>query len=344
MVDPVTLGVIGGSAVAGGIANYMSSQDAAKATKKQLARMEAIANAIQDPKFDTRLLSLDDYELAAKYIPELASYIEEQAPQLAEASSPDAMAGRAAQMAALDRYRNLGATGEDVQSKLLNAQALKAAQIQNQGQQGAIQQNFAQRGIGGSGMEYVQALMAQQGAGQQASNAAQNSAMQAYNTRLNALREGAELGGQIRGEDVDLSTKNAAAMNDYNQRMAASRNQYAQGNADIRNRAQAQNIAAQQAVMNANTAQKNQYRQDRQTMLNNLENQKFNAAAQKAGLRMGVAGQGLQNIQNNAASNANMINSLSGAAIMGAGAYGEGQERDLDRQNRLQVAALTGKG
>lgn len=313
--------IIGGSAVVGGIANYMASKEAQKLAKNQIARLEAIAGSIEQPNFDARMLSLEDYELAAKYIPELAAYIEEQRPEIVRAASPGAIAGRQAQMESLDRYRGLAQTGEDMQSRILNSQALKAAQIQNQGQQEAVKQNFAQRGMGGSTMEYVQALMAQQSAGQNANNAAQNAAMQAYNTRLDAVRNSANLGGQIRGEDVAMESKNADIINNYNQRMAAAKNQHGRYIADTRNSAQQQNIAAQQAIMNANTSQKNQYKQDYQTMLNNIQNQKYNAQLGKANVQIGVGAQNLQNIQQNAQGNRDLINSLVSGATKGASTY-----------------------
>lgn len=244
--------------------------------EKGRGRIEDMITAMRSPDFDFSKITPEDYVVLQQYYPQIANYVEEVAPQQIKAMSEGAVTGRQAQMEALDRYRQLGRTGDDVESRIMRQRALDEAASQNRAQQGAIQESFARRGMGGSGNELVSALLTQQGAAQRGSSNAQQAALDSYQRRLDALRSGSQLGSQIRGEDVDLEGRNVGILNDYNQRFAANRNKYNQYAADLANKGQMYNIEQNQSAADRNVEGRNKASSDYQNRYNDLQQQSFN--------------------------------------------------------------------
>lgn len=271
--------------IASGIMQAKNSAAARSANAKERAHMQDLIDKLQSPDFDTSLITPEEYAVVEKYVPQVADYVAELAPQTVKAASEGAVAGREAQMAALDRLRNLGQSGEDTQSRLLTDQALQGAAAQRAGQSALISQQAQRRGMGGSGMELVSQLMNQQNGNQLAQNAAQNAAMQSYNTKLQALRDSANLGGNIRNQDVDMEAKNAGIINDYNQRAAASRQTYNNNSANTLNDAQLKNINASQSVADKNVAGMNQAVLNQRNDQNKYDQVGYGNQADKLGIQ-----------------------------------------------------------
>lgn len=322
--------IMAAAAAAGGIANYLGSEDAKKANKADIARMQALIDNLKNPNFDMSKLTPKDYEIGSKYVPELAKFIEEKAPTLVRGASADALQGRQAQLDSLAKFRNLSATGEDTQSQILREKALNDTARVNAAEQGAIKDKAEQRGQGGSTLEYVQSLMGQQGAGVRGSQAAQQAALDAYNTKIQATRDAATLGGNIRQSDVAMETGNANTINAWNNRMASSYNDYLQNIAATRNKAQEFNINRENTVSDKNTAQTNSSNQSYQDKMNELRQQQYQNDTGKVQMQMGVLGKNMQNTQNDYTNKAKAIGDITGAAEKGLAAYGSyvGPETD----------------
>ncbi len=268
----------------GVIGSAINQEITRREVKKERKKLDDLLNKIKLPDFDFSKIMPEDYKVLEKYEPEIADFVVEKNPQLILASK-DADFGRDAQLEALGKYRNLSKTGEDAQSRLLTDSALRDASIQDQGQRASIQDDMARRGMSGSGLDLASQLMAQQGSSQRGTLAAQQAALSAYNTRLDALRNSADLGGQVRAEDLDLAAKNAAISNDYNQRYATNQNAYNQYASGTKNDAQLKNIAAAQAAADQNTGQRNDANKSYQDMVNSLKQQQFGNQMSKTGLQ-----------------------------------------------------------
>lgn len=339
MVLPLV--VMGGVMAASAAMQWMNSDAARKATAEERQRMQDVIDKIKDPSFDKSRIQPEEYQVLEKYVPQAASYVQEVAPTVVKAASEGAVAGRAAQMGALQKFRNLGETGEDTQSRILQAQALRDAQIQNQGQQGAIQQNMQARGLGGSGMEFVSKLLAQQGANQSANQSSMNAANSAYQNRLQAMRDAAGLGGQIRNEDVSQEEKNANIINSYNQRMAGGQNAYNQYVAGLGNQAQMHNQQLAQQTANMNVGQRNDYNQNYQKYMNSLAQNQFNNQTQRANMQAGQSAGIVGDIRGNAQ---DKNNAIAGVA-QGAGAmYGYSTTPSASSGAATNTAASGGQG
>lgn len=318
--------------VAGGVAQWMNSEKADKASKAEREKMQEVIDRMQAPDFDPSNFTSEDYSIASKYIPQLASYIEEQAPQTVKATA-DGQAGREAQMSALSRLRNLSDTGEDVQSQVMRQRALGDAAAQNNAQQETIKQNAAQRGVGGSGLEFLQSMMAQQGSAQTASRNAQDAALSAYQTKLQAMRDSANLGGNVREQDISEEARNAGIINDYNQRKSENANRYNQYIADTNNDASKYNVGNQQRIADANTGLHNADKARVQGRADMIVGAKNDFDMKKAGMQIGQYQGDSDAIQQRAAHTAAAIGGVTQAANSGMNAYQQNKAADASQAN-----------
>jgi hypothetical protein len=298
--------IIAAANLAANVANQYEQQ---RATKRQRGKIDDIIANIQKPDFDWSSITPEDYEMIKEFTPDLAPFVAEANPVLVRGESEGARAGRQAQMAALTKYRNLGESGDDTQSRIMREEALRSAQVQNQGQQQAIEDQFARRGQMGSTNELVTRLLAQQQAAQGAQTASQQAANDSYNRRLEALRMGSDLGGQIRSDDISLERGNANTINDYNQRFAANKNEYLQNQSNTRNRAQEFNIRQAQDIANRNVEGRNQAQVSNLENYNNLQRQRYGADMDIADMQIGSRLNKIGDISNAAKDRAGTIKS-----------------------------------
>jgi len=237
--------------------NYdLSIDDPPDLHMEQLQKPE-FSDPLQAPKFDQTRLEPKDIKLIGKYIPTIAPYIKEEAPQLIQQSA-DMERGRAAQMKALDKYGQLAESGRDEAMDAQMAQASRQAQIDAQSRQQSIMQDYARRGLAGSGLGLAAQMQGAASASDRQAMQNLEAAKMAQQNRLAALAAGAQLGGQVRGEDISLQSRNADIINAFNQRMAASQNAWQQGRAGVMNDAERFNLGMAQGVENANIAAQNQ--------------------------------------------------------------------------------------
>lgn len=302
--------------VVGGLLGFANSEAARRASAAELSKIEDLLNKIQTPNFSWADISPEEYSVVQKYVPKVADYIKEKDPTIVQRTEVG-KEGLDAQLSALRRLKQVGESGVDAQSQLLQEQALKNAQIQNQGQQAQILNNFANRGMGGSGLELAAALSAQQSAGQQGALASQNAALDAYTQRLQALKDSAALGGNIENADTALQAKNAGIINDFNQRAAASRQAYENNSSNILNEAQLKNIGMAQDVANRNVAGRNSAQQLNQQMRNQLQQQNYDNQMAKANTLRGVSSDKSRNIMSAAQDQNQAIQGLTGGISSG---------------------------
>jgi hypothetical protein len=279
-MDPLTIAAAG--SVIGGLVQAYNAAKARDANKAELDKIEQKFNELVPPEydmsitdppeqitqrikspefananFDLKSFTPEDYKLVGKYAPEVAQLVKEAAPTLINKTG-DMKTGRDAQLKALQRFSQIGAGEFDPEYQEAVTKSRLNAQAEAQSRQNSILQDFARRGQANSGLS----LAAQIGG---ASNAMNTNAMQgleaasqAYQNRLNALSQGAQLGSQISNEDRSLQAQNADIINAFNQRMAAGQNQYEQNRANMLNQAQLQNLQAAQGIANQNTEARNQ--------------------------------------------------------------------------------------
>lgn len=290
-----------GIAAASALVQYMNSAEGRRATAAERARIQRQIDALQSPNFDPKLLTPEDFKVVQKYAPNVSDYIAEANPNLVKADSEGVKAGREAQMNALNKLRNLSNSGTDEQSQLLQQEATNSVNVANRGRQGAIAEDFARRGNSGGGMELLAQLSNAQAANDTQANMGRQNALQAYQTKLQALRDSASLGGTIRGEDVDLESRNNDILNAFNQRTAANRNNFNQYADGVYNDAQRFNTTNAQDVANKNTSTTNQFAQYNQNRDDSNKQQTFNNELNKINVSAGNSS--IPDIRNNTKDN-----------------------------------------
>lgn len=171
-------------------------------------------------------------------------------------------ATRASQMQSLTNLQEIVDSGGLSPVDRAKLSQIRAETAQHErGDREALLTQAQQRGVGGSNLALQSLLLNQQGAAQRESQAGLDTAAQAYQSRLQAIKDVANLGGQIRGADFEQESAKAAAQDAINRFNAAQRQAVEQTNVATRNLAEEKNLIEAQRIADTNTAIRNQKRQ-----------------------------------------------------------------------------------
>lgn len=291
MVAPVVIaaGIAAGAAIVGGVMQWYQAEKARGATNDRLHEIEAMFNSIvppqydlavwdnpalaghiPEPAFDFHAITPEQYKQVQTFNPELADFIAEKAPELPKVTAA-ATEGRAAQLSALGRYRQIAAGEADPELQQMLQEASAKANRDAQSRQASVMQDAARRGQLGSAQAIAGQLQAGGDAMARQAQQSQQAAAEGYRNRLRALDQSAALGGDIRSSEMGEQAKNAQIINDANQRAVQRYQAWLQGNADTRNAATQGNIATAQRISDANVANRNKYNVENQDRLNALQ-------------------------------------------------------------------------
>lgn len=299
MALPALIAVAAGAQVLSTIAQLYQSEKARKASKERLGEIERLFDAIKPPEFDFTPLDPPElirdsipepafdysnitpeaYQIAAKYIPEVAPYIAEKNPQIVQMSAAGQF-GRDAQIQALKDIR--ARTGElsDVEAQDASARAMRDAQINAQSRQQAILQDANRRGQLGSGAMLAAQLQGASDQMERGANLSSQAYLEALRNKLGAIRSEGEMGRQLGNDEFSQAAINADIINKFNQRAAQNMNQYGQYASDVMNKGQLYNVGVAQDVSNMNTQAANQAqyanRERQDQLLTNRYNREFN--------------------------------------------------------------------
>lgn len=246
-----------------------------------------------------------------EYYPELYKQVVSLNPELESAVNlgPSEMAGiatdpvaRNAQLKALSKLEEIGsADGADAQFLSEASKVRNDSNANLKGNQDAIMQNLATRGMSGGMSELVARNIAAQGASNQEAQAALELKAQEQKRALDAISQGGQLGATMQANDFSQAAQKAQAADAIAKFNAANTQQVMSNNTAIKNNAQAVNATNAQNTANNNTA------------LNN-ESQKYN---------LGLSQQNFNNQMSKATGVANQYNNI---------ASGKDAERSADMQ------------
>ncbi len=291
MVAPL---VIAGAAIAAGaLIKYYNSEKSRNAGRQHLRDIEDIFNRIKPPDYDLSIfddpemvsripdaafnwhqISPEDYKAVGQFVPEVADFVQEQLPELVEASGA-ARKGRDAQLEALERLRGIAKSDYDPVLQETLQKAKGQADRDAQSRVASALQGARRRGVGGAGAEMAASLQAGSDAYQRQSESSMDAAAEAYRNRLAALRDSAQLGGQVRDSEWAEQSANVDRVNRFNERFSKRYQDYLTYAADSRNQAQMRNLDTQQRVGDANVANRNKYRVDNLERENRLAQMQF---------------------------------------------------------------------
>lgn len=188
--------------------------------------------------------------IGAERLPEFNKLLAQEVPEAAQVIGRGE--GRQAQGAALANLQSfVDQQGLDAQARAMNEEALMAADQRAKGARGALMQSYARRGQGGGGQELAGQLQANQAAANQGRQASLDIAGQARQRALDALGKQASVGTSMRGQDIDVEGKNAAAKNARDQFNAKMRRAAQEGNNELLQQDFRNRMAKQQALNKA---------------------------------------------------------------------------------------------
>lgn len=226
---------------------------------------------------------------------------------------------RGAQLAALQGFQDQGnAGGLTDTSRAAIQSTLDEVANTERGQRQAIGQDARRRGISGSGLELAQQLMAQQSSADQAGRQGMDIAALAEQSKIEALKNAANVGTTIQGQDLDAQGAKAEAANQIAMYNATNQQDVTLKNIAARNLAQEQNLQAKQNISNANTKMENDNRLRNADLIQKAYENRMDKAKAVANAAGGVASE--TNNYNNA--NRQYQGDLTAGILKTVGDYG----------------------
>ncbi len=269
--------------------------------------------------------------------PELYAQVVKLNPELETAVNlgPSAMDGistnpamRQAQLNALSKMQQIGDEGGmNLSDKASLNNIMNESNAQAKGQQDAIMQNMAARGMSGSGMEMVQRQMAAQNASNQAANAGLNVAAQAQQRALQAIMQSGQLGGQMQSQDFGQQAQKANAQDAISKFNAQNQQNILSQNVQSKNQSQQWNANQSQNIANQNVGLNN----DAQKYNNNLPQQNFNNQISKATGQVAQGNAMANTATQQGASNLGFYGNTLAAGANAYGAYQANKKKDEEQ-------------
>lgn len=309
MVMSDFLGSVG--SFAGGLAGMFSDDKAAKRHQENVE----LWKKLRLPDFDVSQLSPRELQLVGEYMPEVYQFIAPEGVQLAE-SGPE---GRQAQLSAMDYFDRVRQEGLPLADRLAAESATDALSRQTARDAQYAQEALQRRGMGSGGAAMAAGVAAGQNQSDLARQMGQDLSQQAILSRLSAAGQGAQIGGQMRGQDFQEAAQNAQMWNRFNEFVSSGMTQAAADAANARNQAQAFNLGERQRLSDTNIGQKNAYdvrNQEYGNQMGQLAHQ--NEFNKTAGVSNALLGQAQYQADQRAADMENLVG-LGQAAGQGVG-------------------------
>ncbi len=169
------------------------------------------------------------------------------------------------------------------------------------------------RGFGGSGQELAARLAAEQGGVQQASANSLNVAAQSRNSAIQALKDSANLAGQIGQNQLDFDAMKAKAADETRRSNLERLQQSMMYNVGQQNQANLYNTNRANSTLDKNTGLSNEEQAKNKNLLMEDYNNQVNRLQGISGAKIGAANNNLENAKNTAAGYSGLLNSLGGA-------------------------------
>lgn len=305
--------------ILGGAVGAVTSQGERNAgtAAEQAAVQQWLSVNVPDPQ--TQKVEFQKYLSTGQLSPQYESAMKQGPSAFSQITVDPALKG--AQMNALSSLQNEGSQGGlTLADQATNQQAINDANAAARGRAASIMSQYAQQGLGGSGLELQAELQNAQNANQTQAASSLNAAAQARLRALQAVQGAGSLGGQIEQQQYSQAANAAQAQDAINRFNTQNAQNIANTNTNFSNAAQQYNLQNNQNIANRNTGLSNQ-----QQMYNkNLIQQNFqNQATKASGAANALTGQA-NYLGNQANSQAGMwagVGSGVGKAGVGLGTY-----------------------
>lgn len=279
----------GAAVIAGMMGSATSAADRAAAMAQHQAAVNAWMNVnIPDP--EQQKIFLKQFVQTGTLSPELEKQVKLDSTNYEKIQTNPKF--KEATMRALGSMEDLGYSGGMTLEDKANQQKLQNdVDTSDRGRRDAIVDNFARRGVGGSGFALGAELQGAQGSTNRLAQGSLDTAASARKRALDAIMGAGQLGGQMQAQDYNEQSNLAKArdsIQEYNARNLQSVNNR---NVDRTNSANQYNLTNKQRISDANTALSNeQEKYNKGLIQQNFQNQAAKAAG-LSGQYNGVANQ-----------------------------------------------------
>lgn len=271
-----------GSSVIGGIANKNAANKAANTAATNANRFLNI----QDPDYEYEKLALDKLQNAGLLKPQTENAVSQNPTAFNDLQTDPRL--KNAELSALGQLSSISnERGLDAGSLAKLAQAQESNAAAARGARDANLQNAAQRGVAGSGLEFVSNQLADQGAANQNALSGVNAAADANARQMAALSGLSNLSTTAQSNDFNQQAQVAKARDAINNFNASALQHVGDVNTQNQNAANQYNVSNAQRLSDANTAMAN----TQQEYNKQLEQQKFNNTLAKTQGAAGLTGQ-----------------------------------------------------
>jgi hypothetical protein len=234
-------------------------------------------NRILIPSIEDQELDLARNEYIGDYQAQMENALNQQDSEMNDISIDPRL--RDAQMSALESISEMGETGFTPAEQAALREARRNAASEDQAKSAQLLDEYARRGMGGSGAELAARLQAGQSSADRLSQEGDRLAQMSQQRALDALSQQATLGSQIRGQDFGEQSDIARAQDAINQFNTANQQSVQSRNVANTNAANMRNLTTKQGISTDNTGISNQEQQ----LNKQLIQQRFQNEIQKAG-------------------------------------------------------------
>lgn len=250
-------GSVAGSVI-GGIMAGNAQKKAQAAAEAALAQARDIIEKVGAPPDLSAKIIMDQFQQVGLLTPEMEQAFSIELPKAAQIQEDKQL--RETQISALNELKKRGRVGltpeEKAQYNLSRRDVQKDLEAKNQ----QIKQDLAMRGQAGSGAEIAARLLSSQEGADRASEEADRINALASARALQAYKESADLGGNIRSQDFNVAQAKAGAEDEFNRFNVQNQIGREQRNVGSRNVAQEKNLDVKQQIASQNVNQANQER------------------------------------------------------------------------------------
>lgn len=299
-------------------------RDAARALLEQnLKDYEAMGI----PSIEAQQLLLGELKSAGELTPEMEQMVSQGPSAVGEIALDPGY--KTAQLRALDELSAIGdAGGLRLSDEAQIEDALSKVRQQERGSREAIMANARERGVAGSGMELAAQLSNQQNSAENAHREGLNVAAMAQDRALQAIMQGGQLAGDIRGQEYGEKLDAARAADEINRFNTTNQIGMNTRNVGSRNAAQEYNLGNKQRIMDSNVGLKNDEQRYNKSLYQTQFGNQMDLNQAKANARSGQA----SNLQNSANATQQMWGQVGGGvANMGQSIYDK-QASSANRQ------------
>lgn len=240
-------------------------------------------DGLDSPDMESMRLALEQYVSQGTLTPEDAQAIMADPTAFSQiTSNPEFQQAQMQALAGLQDVASSGGLNANAKARLNDISDDEA--LRERGSREAITQNAQERGVGGSGLEFLAKLKSQQGSADRVSDRDTQVSADAENRALQSLIDAGTLGGNMRGQEFNEQSRIAEAKDALSKFNAQNTNQFNMYNTGARNDAQRMNLNAAQGIANANVENRNK----QQTYNKGLPQQDFENQLRLAGARSGA--------------------------------------------------------